>query len=155
MLFIFVFFLFFVFCFLFFLFFVFCFLGSRNGRRLHVVAVEVALEVEVGERLIYTNGEENTERRIRLDVVLVLEVMGLDVVIHRLGNLRAAHEGARWATEEREEFLSDLSRALEDGRRTLNLNAILVELHAAAALAGILHLTVDTLLELLNLGKKS
>jgi len=119
------------------------------------VTVEVALEVEVGQRLINTNGEERTERAIGLDVVLVLQLVGLDVLVNGLGDLRAAHQSASGAGEEGEELSGDLSRALEDGRGTLDLDTVLIEAHTAAALASILHLTVDTLLELLDLAKES
>jgi len=87
--------------------------------------------------------------------VLVLEVMRLDILVNRLGDLRAAHEGSGRAAEEGEELGGDLSRALEDGRSALDLNAILVELHTAAALASILHLTTDILLEALELAEES
>ena len=132
-----------------------CYLRSRHGRRLDVVAVEVALEIEVGEGLINTDGEQSTERSIRLDVVLVLQVVGLHVVVHRLGDLGAAHQGAGGAAEERQQFLRHLSRALKDRRGALHLYTVLIHLHAAAALAGILHVTVDTLLQTLQLGLES
>ncbi len=55
----------------------------RRGRRrllyLEVVAVEVALEVEVRERVLRSDTEESLELRVRLDRVLVLEVLLLDV----------------------------------------------------------------------------
>jgi len=62
------------------------------------VAVEVALEVEVGQRLINTDGKKSTERTIRLDVVLVLEAVSLDILVDGLGDLRAAHESRGRAT---------------------------------------------------------
>jgi len=46
---------------------------------LEVVAVEVALEVEVRERVLRSDTEERLELRVRLDRVLVLEVLLLDV----------------------------------------------------------------------------
>jgi hypothetical protein len=119
------------------------------------MAVEVALEVEVSQRLRLANGQQLAQRTIRLDVVLVLELVGLDVLVHGLGDLRAAHQSASRASEEGEELGGDLSRALEDGRSTLDLNTILIELHTAAALASILHLTADILLEALELTEES
>ncbi len=53
-------------------------LGRRN-RRLEVVAVEVALEVEVREYLVVLNTEKRLELGVRLNRVLVLEVVRLDV----------------------------------------------------------------------------
>jgi len=130
-------------------------LRRRHRRRLDVVAVEVALEVEVSQRLTFRDGEELAQRSIRLDVVLVLELVGLYILVDGLGDLRAAHESSGRATEESEELGGDLSRALEDGRSTLDLYTILINLHAAAALASILHLAVNTLLQLLDLGEES
>ena len=59
----------------------------RRGNRLvylEVVAVEVALEVEVRERVLRSDTEERLELRVRLDRVLVLEVLLLDVRRDRL-----------------------------------------------------------------------
>jgi hypothetical protein len=130
-------------------------LRRRHGRRLDVVAVEVALEIEVSQRLTFTDGEQLAQRSIRLDVVLVLQLVRLYILIDGLGDLRAAHESRGRAAEEAEELGGDLSRALKDGRGALDLYTILINLHAAAALASILHLAVDTLLQLLDLGEES
>ena len=118
------------------------------------MGVEVALEVEVGEVVSISEAEELLERGIRLDVVLVLEVLLLDVVVDRLGDLRAAHERAIALAEEVAEVVGDRRRALEDGGRTLDLNTVLVRLDAALALARILDLTVDTLLQALDLAEE-
>ena len=129
-------------------------LRSRRHRRLQVVLVEVALEVEVGELLALRHAQQLLERRIRLDVVLVLEVVLLDVVVHRLRDLRARHQRAVALAEEVAEVVGDGRRALEDGRRTLDLNTVLVRLDAALALARILDLAVDTLLQALDLAQE-
>ena len=117
--------------------------------------VEVALEVEVGELLALRDAEELLERGIRLDVVLVLEVLLLDVVVDRLGDLRAAHERALALAEEVAELLRNLSGALEDGGGTLDLNTVLIGLDATLALASILNLAVHALLKTLNLAEES
>ena len=101
-------------------------LRRRHRRRLDVVAVEVALEVEVSQRLTFTDGEQLAQRSIGLDVVLVLQLVRLYILVHGLGDLRAAHESRGRATEEAEELGGDLSRALEDGRGALDLNAVLI-----------------------------
>ena len=126
---------------------------GRSHRRLDVVVVEVLLEVEVRERRAILNREELLERRIRLDVVLVLEVLLLHVVVDRLRDLRAGEERVLGLAEEREELLRDLRRALEDRENTgLRLRAL--DRHRTPlALAGILDLAVDTLVELLDLRK--
>ena len=123
----------------------------RSRSRLDVVLVEVALEVEVRELLALRDAEELLERGIRLDVVLVLEAVVLHVDVHRLRNLRARHQGAVALAEEVAELIRDLRGALEDRGGTLYLDAVLVDLNAALALASILDLAVDTLLELLHL----
>jgi len=118
------------------------------------VLVEVALEVEVGELLALRDAEKLLERGIRLDVVLVLQVVLLDVVVHRLRDLRAGHQGALRLREERAQLLRDLRGALEDRRGTLDLNTVLVDLDAALALARILDLAVHALLQALDLAEE-
>ncbi len=127
---------------------------SSNLFGLDVVAVEVALEVEVGEGFTFTDGEELLERGIRLDVVLVLEALFLDVVIHGLGDFRAAHEGAVGLAEELAEFIRDLGGALEDGR-SARLGIRTFFLGTTLALASVADFTVDTLFELLDLREHS
>jgi len=139
---------------LFFLFYFYSTSSTLRGNRLDVVLVEVALEVEVGQLLALRDAEELLERGIRLDVVLVLQVVLLDVVVHRLRDLRAGHQGALRLREEVAELLRDLRGALEDGRGTLDLNAVLVNLDAALALARILDLAVHALLQALDLAEE-
>jgi len=129
---------------------VFSYARLGAGRhRLHVVAVQVALEVEVRQRLALANGQQRLQGRIRLDVVLVLQVLLLHVVVHTLGHLRAAHQGTVGLAQELAELIRHLGGALKDaqraGRRTLGGGC------AALALARILQLAVDTLLQLLHL----
>ena len=127
-------------------------LRRRDGR-LHVVAVEVLLEVEVREGLTLTDGEELLERGIGLDVVLVLEALLLHVAVDRLRDLRARHERRNGLAKEEAELIRDLRGALEDGGDT-GLDLLTLDgRRAALALAGILDLAVDTLVELLDLGE--
>lgn len=115
------------------------------------MGVEVALEVEVREVVRIGEAEELLERGIRLDVVLVLEVLLLHVVIDLAGHVGAGDEGALGLAEEHAELISDLRGDLED-RGTAGLGALLaLSLDAAATLARILDLAVDTLLQLLDL----
>jgi hypothetical protein len=114
------------------------------------VGVEVALEVEVGEVVSISKTEELLEGSIRLDVMLVLEGVLLDILINLTSHIGAADESALGLTEERAELVSNLGGDFKDRRTTLdNLLAFLG--NAAAALASILDFTVDTLLELLDL----
>jgi len=78
------------------------------------VAVEVALEVEVGERLTILHAEETLELGIRRDVVLVLEIVVLDVGRDGLGDIGAALLGALGHTEEAAEVIGERGRELED-----------------------------------------
>ena len=129
-------------------------LRGLNLRHLDVVLVEVALEVEVREALRVSNAEQLLERGIRLDVVLVLEALLLDVGRHRLGDVGAAHLAALGLAEEDAEVIAELGGDLEDAEAGRLRSAVLVELRRGAtlALAGILDLTGNTLLELLELG---
>ena len=140
--------------FLYFYVFILC-LSRRNSRDnlglLDVVGIEVALEVEVREVVRIGEAEELLERRIRLDVVLVLEVLLLHVVVDLTRHVGAGDEGALGLAKEHAELISDLRGDLED-RGTAGLGALLaLSLDAAAALARILDLAVDTLLQLLDL----
>ena len=53
----------------------------NNLRLLDIVGVEVALEVKVREVVRIREAEQLLERGIRLDVVLVLQVLLLHVVV--------------------------------------------------------------------------
>ena len=129
-------------------------LGGISLDYLDVVLVEVALEVEVREALRVSNAKELLERGIRLDVVLVLEALLLDVGGDRLGDIGAAHLAALGLAEEDAEVIAELGGNLEDAEASRLRNTVLIELRGGAtlALAGILDLTGYTLLELLELG---
>jgi len=118
------------------------------------VLVEVALEVEVGQALRVRNTQQLLERGIRLDVVLVLEALLLDVGRNRLRDIGAAHLAALRLTEEDAEVITELRRDLEDAEAGRLRSTVLIKLRrrAALALAGILDLASNTLLELLELG---
>ena len=115
--------------------------------------VEVALEVEVRQALRVRNAQELLERSIRLDVVLVLEALLLDVGRHRLRDIGAAHLAALRLAKEDAEVITQLRGDLEDAEAGRLRRAVLIKLRrrAALALAGILDLTGHTLLKLLEL----
>jgi hypothetical protein len=124
--------------------------GSLLG--LDVVLVEILLEVEVGERLALRRSEELLERSIRLDVVLVLEALLLDVGRHSLGDIGARHLSALGLAEEVAEIVAEASGDLKDGEaRRLGLTIGIHSGRAALALASILDLAGNTLLKLLEL----
>jgi len=115
------------------------------------VGVEVALEVEVREVVRIREAEQLLERGIRLDVVLVLQVLLLHVVVDLARHVGAGDQRALRLAEEDAELIRDLRGDLEDGRTT-RLGALLaLRLDAAAALARILDLAVHALLQLLDL----
>ena len=125
--------------------------GCHGGGGLDVVAVQVALEVEVSQGLAVANGQELLQGGIGLDVVLVLQALLLHVVVHGLGHLRAGHQSTVGLAQELAQLVSHLGGALKDaGGTRLGVRALL-DLHAALALASILQLAVDTLLQLLHL----
>ena len=115
------------------------------------MGVEVALEVEVREVVRIREAEQLLERGIRLDVVLVLQVLLLHVVVDLARHVGAGDQRALRLAEEDAELIRDLRGDLEDGRTT-RLGALLaLRLDAAATLARILDLAVDALLQLLDL----
>ena len=128
--------------------------SDRRLLRLHVVAVEVLLEVEVRELVALRDSEELLERRVGGNRVLRLEVLLLHVVVDKLRDLRAGEKRAIGLREELAELIRHLDGALEDGGDTgLRLSALL-NLDAALALARILDLTVDAAIEALDLAEK-
>ena len=149
------FFYFFYFLFIFYLFFI-CLVGNLRLDGLDVVLVEVALQVEVRERLRLRDGQQLTERGIRLDVVLVLQALLLDVRRDRLRDVGARHLAALRLAEEAAELLRQLRGDLEDGELDrLNLTIRILNANAALALASILDLAANTLLELLKLREEA
>ena len=115
------------------------------------MSVQVALQVEVGELVSISDGQELLQCSVRLDVVLVLQTLFLDVVVDGLGDFTAAHQSAVGLAQELAEFISDLGGALEDAGSARLCISTLFDLAATLALASILDLTVNTLLELLDL----
>ena len=127
--------------------------GNYGLLGLDVVLVEVLLEVEVRQGLTLRRGQELLERRIRLDVVLVLEALLLDVGRHRLGDVGARHLRALGLAKEGAEVISQLGGDLEDREaHRLGLTIGIERGRTALALASILDLAGNTLLELLELG---
>ena len=135
---------------------------DHRRRSLDVVLVQVALEIEVGQRLrieirrsLVIGRQQLAQLAVGLDLMLVLQVVLLHVVVHALRHLRAAHERALGLLEERAQLLRDDHGALEDGQHTgLRALGALLGLRAAAALARVLDLAVDTLVQALHLAEE-
>jgi len=98
------------------------------------VGVEVLLEVEVRQLLIRLHGQEGAELGIRVDVVLVLQVLLLHVGRHELRDVGAALLAASGAAEEGAQLGGDVRGDLED-RHAGRLG--LLTLHGGLALAAL------------------
>jgi hypothetical protein len=115
------------------------------------VLVEVLLEIEVRELFRLRHLEELAKRSIRLDVVLVLQVLFLDIGVELLGHIGAGDEGASRVTEETAELIRNLGGDFEDGKATLDRLAVLRNSsYTALATTSILDFTVDTLIKALD-----
>ena len=139
--------------FLFFIYFLIFYLRRGDGGdllRLDVVAVQVALQVEVRQLVRLGHLEELAQGGIGGDVVLVLQVVLLDVVVNLLRHVGAGDERARGVLQELAQLIRHLRGDLEDGRTTLG-RLLTLGAHTALALAGILHVLVDTLVQALHL----
>ena len=82
--------------------------------RLDVVRLEVALEIEDGDLLRLCNGKELTKRRVRVDVLLVVELVRLDVVHDATRYIRAGHERTLGLAKEDAERIRNLLGLRED-----------------------------------------
>jgi len=127
-------------------------LRRRNRLGLDVVGLEETLEVQDLELIRLLEGKELAERGIRLDHLLVHQVVVLGVRTDTGRDLRAAEQSALRHTEERAESIRDL-RGAGEHRLLLDLALNRCGLAAAAALLGLLELTRDLLLELLHVGE--
>jgi hypothetical protein len=78
------------------------------------VDVEVLLEVEVSELITFLDTEQVAELDVRVDIMLILEVVVLDIRSDELGDVGAAFLRTGRAAEERAESRGDVDRLLED-----------------------------------------
>ena len=117
--------------------------------------LEVALEVEDRHLLGLRGAEQLTKRGIRVDVLLVVELLLLDVGHDAARHIGAAHLGALGLAEEHAKVVRDLLGLGED--RLLLGKGVARLIHgrrpSAAAAAGLLELASQALLSLLHVGK--
>jgi hypothetical protein len=148
--------------FIFYLFFILLYFDTLNNlrclsnRSLHVVTLEVLLEVEDSKAIRLREAEELAERGIRLDGLLVRKLVVLCILHDATGDIRAADLSAGGEAEEDAKILGDLNRLGEDRRGVgllLAIGANCTGLAAAAAL-GLLLKAGDLLLHLLHLRRK-
>ena len=124
--------------------------------RLDVVTLEVLLEVEDREVVRLRETEELAERGIRLDGLLVRQLVVLRVLHDATRDIRAADLRARGEPEENAELLRDLHRLGENRRRVGLLLAIRTDgtRLAATATLRLLLKAGDLLLHLLHLRRE-
>ena len=128
----------------------------RGDNRLDIVTLEVLLEVEDGKAIRLREAEELTERGIRLDGLLVRELVVLCILHDATRDIRAADLRTSGEAEEDAEILRDLNRLGEDSRGVGLLLAISADSAslAAAATLGLLLKAGDLLLHLLHLRRE-
>jgi len=136
-------FMFYVLCFMFYVFLLFFFRVCLSNRGLDVVTLEVRLEVEDIHLLGLRYTEQLAKSGIRVDVLLVVEALGLYVVHDATGYIRAGHQRALGLAEEYAKVVRDLRGLREDGGLLGELLAVSIKLGypRAAAAAGTLELT--------------
>jgi len=120
------------------------------------VALEVLLEVEDRKVVLLREAKELAERGIRLDRLLVRQLVVLRILHDATRDIRAADLRARRKLEEDAELLRDLNRLGEDRRRVRLLLAIRTDNArlATAATLGLLLEAGDLLLHLLHLRRE-
>lgn len=120
------------------------------------MTLEVLLEVEDGEAVRLREAEKLAERGIRLDGLLVRELVVLCILHNAARDIRAADLRARGEAKEDAEILRDLNRLGEDRRGVGLLLAISADSAslAAAATLGLLLKAGDLLLHLLHLRRE-
>ena len=129
-------------------------LRRGNGRHhiLDVVGLQVALEVEDLELILLRQRKQLAQRRVRLDDLLVHQLVGLGVGADLRRDLGAREQGALRNAEERAERIRDL-RGLREDRLLLHdrLTALRYGGSATAATLGrLLDLAGNLLLQLLH-----
>ena len=120
------------------------------------MTLEVLLEVEDGEAVRLREAEELAERGIRLDGLLVRELVVLSILHDATRDIRAADLSARGKAEEDAKLLRDLNRLGKDRRGVGLLLAIGTDSArlAAAAALGLLLKASNLLLHLLHLRRE-
>ena len=113
----------------------------RSRRRLlEVVHVQVLLEVEVRQLVLLGQAQQLQELRIRVNIVLVLQVVVAHVLGDELRDVRAALQAARGAAHERAQLGRQASGHLEDAHARRLARLALHHLAAAALVGQLLHL---------------
>ena len=128
----------------------------RRDNRLDVVPLEVLLEVEDRQLVRLREAEELAERGIRVDRLLVRQLVVLRVLHDATRDIRTADERVGREAEENTEILRDLHRLGEDRRGVgllLTISADSARLATTATL-GLLLKASNLLLHLLHLRRE-
>ena len=128
----------------------------RRDDRLDVVALEILLQVEDRQIVRLREAEELAERGIRLDRLLVRQLVVLRILHDSARDIRTADLRALGEAEENAELGRDLNRLGEDRRRVgllLTISADSARLATTATL-GLLLEAGDLLLHLLHLRRE-
>lgn len=108
---------------------------GRHGSRLHVVAVQVLLEVQDRDLVVLRHRQQLAQSRIGLDLLLIHQVVGVGVGHDRLGHLRAADLRTLGLAQEGAQLVRDLHGLGEDaGLGLTGLGAVGLALAAALGL---------------------
>lgn len=116
------------------------------------MTVQVLLQVQDRDLVILRHRQELAQRRIRLDLLLVHQVVGVGIGHDRLGDLRAADLRALGLTQEGAQLIGDLHGLREDAR--LGLTSLSTVRLALAAALGLLNHARGLLLNRLERGRR-
>lgn len=89
-------------------------LRRGSHRRLHVVAAQELLQVQDGQHVALIQGQQLAQRGIRLDGLLVHQVVVARILHHTLGHRRPAHLRVLGLAQERAQLSRDLHGLGED-----------------------------------------
>jgi len=137
---------------------VFCSHLRRRNDLLGVVVAQAGLEVEDAQSLalleVARRVEQESQRRISVDGVLVHQLVLLGIGRHTLGDLRTADLSTRGVTEELVQRIRHVLGDLERGGALGRIIRTSLGLAVLAALAGILDGALDLLLQTLHLSEQ-
>jgi len=112
--------------------------------------LHVLLEVEIGKAIVLTNLKELGKLGVGVDdatIGLILKVVGIDVGVDLLANISASHLGSNGLAKELSKLIADASGLDKAGGLAVATGLALLR----RGLLGVLHLTANLLIEVLEL----